>query len=389
MDDDAYAGREQSAAKHLVLSTYLELLALKIGFFRSGITINYIDGFAGPWESKSGDLSDTSPAIALTKLLEASRQVAKLSSPMTVRAFFFSLTNEGVAQLEALRLQFPEIALEVVKGSFLDSVESACLFATGGRDPFAFFFIDPMGWTGLDMQLIAPLLRSGPNEVLINFMTGHISRFIDSGDVRYEETFADLFGGAGYRDEWRGLEGLDREDAIVDSYCRRVAEAGKYKYVVASVILNPRKDRTHYHLIYGTRSDAGLVTFREVEHKSMEFQRSKRGLLHQRSRIAESNQEEMFKGADTFCTYEDELQIRYRERVRKKLDALLRENDEVPWDQLIRVALQTPMTCEADVKEWLKEQKRKGALEVLGLADEDRVPKRGRNHRVRRVRRLF
>jgi hypothetical protein len=68
--DELYEGREQSAAKHLILSNYLEKLAYKIGFSRPGLTLNYIDGFAGPWQSKDADLGDTSPGLALRKLTE-------------------------------------------------------------------------------------------------------------------------------------------------------------------------------------------------------------------------------------------------------------------------------------------------------------------------------
>lgn len=85
MDAAAYAGREQSAAKHLILERYLEMLAFKVGFFRPGLTLNYIDGFAGPWESKTSDLSDTSPAIALKKLVEVRNQVSGKGRSMTVR----------------------------------------------------------------------------------------------------------------------------------------------------------------------------------------------------------------------------------------------------------------------------------------------------------------
>ncbi len=39
-----YEQREQAYVKHFVLKHYLQQLALKIGSFRGGTTLNYIDG---------------------------------------------------------------------------------------------------------------------------------------------------------------------------------------------------------------------------------------------------------------------------------------------------------------------------------------------------------
>lgn len=286
-----------------------------------------------------------------------------------------------MAQLESLRARFPEVEIQIVEGTFLDSLDSARRFAKQGADPFAFLFIDPTGWTGLDMQQLGPLLRDGKNEVLINFMTGHISRFIDSQDSRYEGSFVELFGDASYRQKWRGLTGLDREDAMVEAYCQRVRQVGQYKHVVSSVILNPRIDRTHYHLVYGTRSDEGLSAFREVERKGMRFQRDER--------VALRPQGDFFQREASFRTYEDELRDRYHAKAWTQLEALIVEKGETSWEEVVFTALQTPMICEADVKEWLQGRMKQGVLEILGLAPRARAPKRGEGHFIRRVRRLL
>jgi hypothetical protein len=90
----------------------------------------------------------------------------------------------------------------------------ATAFAKVGTNPFAFVFIDPTGWTGYGLPQITPSLRVRFSEVLINFMTKDITRFVDHGPPNVAESFTELFGGD-YRAQWRGLEGLDREDAIV------------------------------------------------------------------------------------------------------------------------------------------------------------------------------
>src|SRR5688572_28664321 len=103
--DARYEDREQTAAKHLILSKYLEALAFKVGIFKRGCTLNYIDGFSGPWESKTEDLSDTSPGVALARLSAARVALAKLGHQLGVRAFFVSKDEAGATRLRGLKDQ--------------------------------------------------------------------------------------------------------------------------------------------------------------------------------------------------------------------------------------------------------------------------------------------
>jgi hypothetical protein len=65
--DAFYEGRLQSWAKHKILGDYLEKLAYKI--FSWADSLDYVDGFSGPWENSDAErFSDTSFAIALTAL---------------------------------------------------------------------------------------------------------------------------------------------------------------------------------------------------------------------------------------------------------------------------------------------------------------------------------
>lgn len=386
MDIEPYDGREQSAAKHLILASYLEALALKVGQFRNGLTFNYVDGFSGPWESKTDDLSDTSPSIALQHLVAVRQQLAARGRSFTVRAFFVSQTKAGAAQLSDLRERFPDTQVEIATGTFEERIEEARSFARTGRDPFAFLFIDPTGWTGFGLQAITPLLREGRTEVLLNFMTGHISRFIDKGPPNVDASFVDLFGDASYREAGRGVTGLDREERLVETYCASIAQAGGYKHCVSAMILNPTANRTHYHLVYGTHSDDGLVAFREVERRGVEFQRAQRADAQERKKTERTGQMGLFDGRELQGrAYEDTLRDRYLPRAFAILDVMLRSRGDVPWDELVVGALRVPMIAEADVKQWLKQRQAEAVAEVVGLAPRARVPQRRSNHRVRLV----
>jgi hypothetical protein len=222
--------------------------------------------------------------------------------------------------------------------------------------------------------------------VLLNFMTGHISRFIDNGPASASASFVDLFGDPSCREAWRGITGLDREERMVETYCARLAQAGGYRHCASAVILNPTSDRTHYHLVYGTHSDEGLVVFREIERRGIEFQRAQRADAQERKKSQRTGQIGLFEGRELVVrAYEDELRERYLPRALQRLDTMLQERGDVPWDELVVEALHVPMIAEADVKVWVKERQAQGVVEVTGLAPRAHVPQRGARHRVRRV----
>jgi three-Cys-motif partner protein len=384
--DEAYEGREQSAAKHLILERYLEKLAYKVSLYRRDrrrLTLNYIDGFAGPWGHRAADLSDTSPYLALKSLVTVRDAVASKGHDVSVRAFFVSLDEDGARLLHSVGAQYEGVETRVATGTFEENIAAASRFAGEGVSPFSFIFIDPTGWTGFGLRAIEGLLRTGRNEVLINFMTGHVSRLIARSDAQEMRSFVDLYGNAYFLDAWRGLQGLDREDQIVATYCDRVRLAGGYRHCVSGAILNPQRDRTHFHLVYGTRSDAGLVTFRDIERQGLAFQRTTRAEAQRRAEEARTGQGTLF-GASALVvdTYEDELQRRYRARAQAVLDSFAARAGNASWDDVVIAALQVPMTCEADVTEWVRARQREGMLEFV-LNAGGKLPKWGRSDRIR------
>jgi hypothetical protein len=219
--------------------------------------------------------------------------------------------------------------------------------------------------------------------VLINFMTGHISRFIDNPPPNVDGSFDELFGDAAWREAWKGLAGLDREERIVETYCDRLKIAGGYKHCVSAMILNPSSDRTHYHLVYGTRSDEGLVVFREIERKGLRFQRERRADAQEQVRAERTRQPGLFEGHQLVVrAYEDELRERYLPRALRKIDEMLAARGEVLWDDLVIAALGVPLVSETDVKHWLADRVARGIVKILGLAPRARVPRRGEGHRI-------
>ena len=68
------------------------------------------------------------------------------------------------------------------------------------------------------------------------------------------------------------LRDHDREEAIIRLYLERLRQVGGYKYVGTTRIRDPNKDRTYFHLAYGTRHPAGMEVFRRSEGHCVDLQ---------------------------------------------------------------------------------------------------------------------
>jgi three-Cys-motif partner protein len=101
---------------------------------------------------------------------------------------------------------------------------------------FAFFFVDPTGWSGFAMDNLQPILKRGNGEIMINFMYDFINRFLNFQNASNEESLDRCFGTR----NWRPIrEAPDRESALVNLYMEQVSATGGFPYVTSSRILKP------------------------------------------------------------------------------------------------------------------------------------------------------
>jgi three-Cys-motif partner protein len=93
---DPYSGREQTKAKHFILKRYLEALAFKVLNFSD---ITYVDGFSGPWETKTEDFADSSFMIALRVLKDAQHRMTQRRIKRRIRCLFSEADPAAYVQL--------------------------------------------------------------------------------------------------------------------------------------------------------------------------------------------------------------------------------------------------------------------------------------------------
>jgi hypothetical protein len=233
------------------------------------------------------------------------------------------------------------------------------------------------------MEAIAPLLRLQHVEILINFMTGHISRLIELGDPSQAANFLDLFGTADYKDRLLGQKDLDREDAIIELYLSQLRKRGSFPHVASAVVLNPLKDRSFFHLLYATRNVEGLRVFRSVERKAAEEQRATRSNVKARVRSDRAGGQGMlFLPTEMETDYITTLADRYHDKAQDVILRKLKKESDVSFDELEIDALQFPMTSTINLTNWLTVWKKRGDCRFIGLRGKERTPKAGLGHKI-------
>lgn len=378
--EELYVGREQTLVKHFILEKYLERFAHIIGFRWD--TITYIDCFAGPWNVQSENLEDSSFYIAVNQLRRAKATHGKRGHDLNLRCFFLEKDKTAYFKLKQFSDETDYATIETQNAAFEDSIEDIIKFVQdGGSKAFSFIFIDPPGWTGFAMEKIAPLLRIKPSEVLINFMTSHIRRFIESPDAATQASFDVLFGEGGTHGQFEGLSGIELDDALASAYCKSVAAAGSFEYVRTAIVLHPEIDKTHFHLIYATRNRKGVEVFKDAEKNAMRVMESARADVQKRERQRKMGQGELFSSETlSRSTQYESLRQRYTCRSRDRVLGRLRSAGQLTYDEAWDVALSEPLVWESDLRDWIKQWKQGGQVRIEGLKPREYTPKLNKHH---------
>jgi three-Cys-motif partner protein len=257
-------------AKHELLRRYLGAWFPIMAFGRNPRVL-FLDGFAGPGVYANGEPG--SPIIALDTLVTHTH-FDKFDGTEFVFLFvetdpdrFASLEEELVQYWEHrggqpanIKVQTFNDTFEAAAGGVLDAMrEQKAQLAP----PLA--FIDPFGWSGVPLELIADLLSFDKCEVLFNFMYDSVNRFVTDERPGVAKHFAALFGSSeGEHQDAAGLSGDDRKRFLRDLYMARLQEVGGFRFVRSFELMDVERGRTAYYLMFGTRHQRGLAVMKEA-----------------------------------------------------------------------------------------------------------------------------
>ncbi len=359
----AYIDREQTQAKHFILRGYLQELAYKV---LRGRDIAYVDGFSGPWESKTADFSDTSFMIALGVLKEAQRIIHEQTRVRRkIRCFFSERSAAAYHQMVAAVAPFhrPDEGFEVktFHGEFVGAVSEIRTFI---GNAFPLIFIDPTGWTEYPFTKIAPLFAYAKCEVLINFMYGHINQFLTHPDPKIIASLDPILGGPGWQDR---LDLTMKKGPAVEKLFRETLKAaGKFGYVVSTRIDKGTQERPHFFLAYGTKDRAGLKAFRETEYKALRAHAKNRSAAMTRKRDERANTASLFAGFEaeqkeaSIDDLVDEQKALAKERL---LEMLSIARDGMFFGAILDAMLEAFMLRETNMKDVCVDLAKEGKIE--------------------------
>ena len=370
-----YRRKEQTYLKHFFLERYLETVAFHIAYTHNQFA--YVDCFSGPWRSEDEELADTSIRIALDKLNYVHDTLVVGGRDPKIRSIFIEKDAKAFRALEkALEQYSRNIQTIALHGTFEERIPDILRHV---GHTFAFFFIDPKGWSGFAMDGIRPILRHTPGEVMVNFMYDFINRFVNHPDATTEQSLDKFFGTT----EWRTIrEASDRETASVTKYTEQLRTVGGYSYVTSTRILKPLSERAYFHLVYATRSPKGIRKFRDVERQTVKEQDAVRTIAQREHRETKSGQVELgFPVEELSATIEEERKSSLKE-VRTRLFDILR-NGPSSYQHLEARILELPLVWHTDVSRVVMNEYRGGLIVIDGLVARQRVPKASNIVRLR------
>lgn len=144
-----------------------------------------------------------------------------------------------------LKLDADKFFIVVTKGKFEEEFSKQMDRLKAIKDQVAVFaFLDPCGFSGIPFSVVRKVLTFPKGEVLVNFMSGFINRFIKEENRR--QVFESLFGTdsvvANIKEspnDWKELTADGRQKHLVQAYeeqlkvCRVIFIIGRGTYWAA------------------------------------------------------------------------------------------------------------------------------------------------------------
>ena len=373
MNVHLYEGREQTEVKHRILERYLSAFAPIVGNWAADIA--YVDCLAGPWEARGEHLEDTSFSRSINVLKAAKASLQMRGKRPSFRCLLVENDRENFKRLNDYASKVADIEVTAKQWDFSDHINDIVHFANQRKNSFPFFFIDPKGWELIAIDLIKPILRLQPGEVLINLMTSWIKRFLSDESKNFEALLGPDVG------RLRLLSGDEQEEELVRCYASSVKSAGNFKYVCTLPVLKAEADMFHFWMVYGTRHSKGVEEFKNTERAVIPFMHQTRAEAQHRKKFVRTGQFSLLGAEATYVEQRlTRLQEKNRETARVTLQNLLRQSGSVIFDDAWAMTMQFSLVTEADLKEWIREWAQKGNLEILGLKPGERGVKRQAGH---------
>jgi three-Cys-motif partner protein len=252
-------------AKHEILRGYLRAWFPIMSRWQGRVI--YLDGFAGPGIYEDGEPG--SPIIALETLMTHSGVNLQAGTEFV---FLFMEEDEKrctllAEQVDRLFDRFggkpPKVVVEIENKQFEEGVKEILEQLEGEGQEIAptFAFVDPFGWSGAPMEVMADLLRPRC-ELLFTFIYDQTSRFISIDNEKVIQQLEDLFGSDDFK-QAVDLSGTDRKEKLLELFSFQLRDQIGFEFVNSFEMINS-KGRTPYFLVHATYHQKGAEKMKDV-----------------------------------------------------------------------------------------------------------------------------
>jgi len=232
--------------------------------------VHYIDGFAGGGKAIDRDTQE---------FIDASPRIAIDTEPQFSRFVFIEKDPRRVAQLQALKQEFPDRAIEICKGDCNEILVDKVIPSIPPSNERGFLLLDPYA-LHVDWQTIEKAAEAGAIEIMVKLPLMAIYRTVirdkrekvdDAQAVRLDR----FWGCQDWRDAvWQksptlfGPEERKQEhvaDVLSTDFQDRLANV--FKYVSKYVIMRNTTRAPLYSLIWAGHNKTACKIMNEVFHK--------------------------------------------------------------------------------------------------------------------------
>jgi three-Cys-motif partner protein len=253
------APKAWSQVKHSILGNYLSLFLGKLGL--SGKPVFYVDGFAGPGRLEDG--SKGSPLLAAELAVNPKQQ----SRQGILQCINVEAIRETFANLEKVTADYVKVRrVKNYCGSFQEKLPE--ILQTIG-DNTAFFFIDPWGTEGVEVDTLRTVAsRRGKTEILVRYDDTRVKRLL-SWAVNNEESFEEGHRKTAHAfkkrvdrltdEEAADVVGVPESRILIYGYVRKVKSVAPLRFSLTYPIRNPTTKGHRYYLVHFCNSPDGYI----------------------------------------------------------------------------------------------------------------------------------
>ena len=162
---------------------------------------------------------------------------------------------------------------------------------------------------------------------------------------------------------------MTREAAAIRVYTQRLKAAGKYAHVTSTRILKPASDRAYFYLIYATRHRKGVQEFRAVEKTAVAVQERLRNDVKYQAAVSRTGQPSLFGASmqGAVASYEEERKAQLDQALATLVGLLKSRPRGIKFEDSIGPVLETLLTWESDLKQWLQDLRSERKIDVTGM----------------------